>query len=163
VAVHPNGRILATAGDDKAVHLWTLPDCNYLGSLLGHSTRIQSLEYCRDGAGLLTSSSDLSVRLWEVASSSEVRHLRSHRAMVWGAQVSCWPNLVVTVSADRWVRAFRLDSGLLVGQAEAHEGWARALAMDPQHPFFATGGGDGKIRLWRIPDCLAETTTRPEI
>ena len=151
LALHPGGDLLATAGDDKAIHTWTLPDCHYQGSLLRHATRLQSLTYTRNGEGLLTSSSDLSVRLWDLNAQREIRILRGHRALVWSVQETCFPNLVVTVSADRWLRGFRLDAGLLVLQVEAHEGWVRGLAVDPVGPYLATGGADGKICLWGIP------------
>ena len=151
LAVHPDGQLLATAGDDKAIHFWTLPECHYQGSLLGNSTRIQSLSYLADGTGLLTGCSDLSVRLWELSSNLEIRSLRGHRAMVWAAQATCHSQLVVTASADHYLRAFQISSGRPVLQCEAHRGWVRALAVDPRLPLLASGGGDGKICLWAIP------------
>lgn len=149
LAINGAGQLLATAGDDKSVHLWSLPTGAYQGSLLGHAARIQGIDFMAEDTGLLTSCADMTVRAWELENKSEVRCLRGHKAMVWSAQSQ--QNLVLTASADRWLRAFSLDGGRLLLQVEAHEQWVRCLAHDPEAGLVVSGGGDGKLALWRIP------------
>lgn len=149
LAINGDGDILATAGDDKSVHLWSLPEAVYQGSLLGHSARIQAIDFMHGGAGILTSCADMTVRAWELEGKSEMRCLRGHKAMVWSA-LAC-DNLILTASADRSLRAFGLDGGRLLLQVEAHEQWVRCLAYDQSSGLVVSGGGDGKLALWRIP------------
>lgn len=153
LAIDATGKLLATAGDDKSVHLWSLPEGNYQGSLLGHNSRIQGLSFLRGDSGLLTCCADMTVRAWQLEDKQEIRCLRGHKAMIWSAFCSdAAPNLVLSASADRCLRAFRLDGGRLLLQSEAHEQWVRALASDPGRHLVVSGGGDGKICQWRIPD-----------
>ncbi|MFN8610088.1 MAG: serine/threonine-protein kinase [Vulcanimicrobiota bacterium] len=150
LAINGAGTLLATAGDDKSVHLWTLPGAAYQGSLLGHTARIQAIEFIREDSGLLTSCADMTVRAWDLESKGEVRCLRGHKAMIWSAEAH--GNLLLTASADRCLRAFGLDGGRLLLQVEAHEQWVRCLAYDPQAGLVVSGGGDGRLALWRIPE-----------
>lgn len=149
LAIHPDGTLLATAGDDKAVHLWNLPTGTYAGSLLGHQSRVQGVRFMREGTGLLTCCADMTVRAWELESKQEVRCLRGHRGMIWAAQAE--QDLVFTASADRCLRAFRLDGGRQLAQSEAHEQWVRCLAYDESERLLISGGGDGRICQWRLP------------
>lgn len=149
LAIDPDGNWLVTAGDDKAVHLWSLPEATYGGSLLGHSSRIQGVRFMHDGGGLLTCCADMTVRAWELEEKREVRCLRGHKGMIWTAEAR--QNLILTACADRCLRAFRLDGGRLLLQSEAHEQWVRCLVYDSTSHLVISGGGDGKICLWRLP------------
>lgn len=149
--VSPEGGLLATGADDKSIHLWRLPDGRFLRALSGHDKILQSVRFSPDGRLLISGSNDLSVRIWDLAAHMEMRHLKGHRGMVWDASFTSSPELVVTVSADRNLRAFRVDNGRCVFCSEAHEGWARALAVDMREPLVCTGGADGRVRVWKIP------------
>lgn len=147
----PDGHLLATGADDKAVHLWRLPDGRFLRALAGHDKLLQSVRFSPDGRLLITGSNDLSVRVWDLNAQMEMRILKGHRGMVWDASFTASPDVVVTVSADRCLRAFRIDNGRQFALSEAHEGWARAMAVCWTEPLVATGGADGHVRVWRIP------------
>lgn len=149
--ISPDGCLLATGADDKTINLWRLPDGRFLRSLSGHDKILQSVRFSPDGRLLISSSNDLSVRVWDLAAHMEMRNLKGHRGMVWDANFTSSPEVVVTVSADRCLRAYKVDSGRVLYCSEAHDGWARALAVDLREPLVATGGADGRLRVWRIP------------
>lgn len=146
--ISPDGVFLATAGDDKVIHFWRLPDGRFLRSLKGHDRIVQSVRFSPDGRILLSASNDLSVRLWELSVQQDLRHIKGHKGMVWEAVFTSSPEFVATVSADRCLRVFRVDNGRLQACSEAHEGWTRALAADLTRPLFVTGGADGYLRVW---------------
>lgn len=154
IDISPDGMLMASGADDKSIHLWRMPDGRFLRSLMGHDKLLQSLRFSPDGRLLLSGSNDMSVRLWDVSAQCEMRNLKGHRGMVWDAQFTHLPELIVSISADRCLRAFRVDNGRVVVSSEAHEGWARALAVDLLQPFLATGGADGYVRVWEIPRVL---------
>lgn len=152
MALHPSGELIVTGGDDRDLRIWKLPEAHCQATLVGHQKPVQCLRFNEEGDFLLSCSNDLSVKLWDMLTLKELRDFRGHRAMVWEAAFTNQPAQIVTTSADRCVRAFRIDSSRVSLCTVAHEVWTRALAADPRLPLVATGGGDGYIRVWQLPE-----------
>ncbi|WP_166831324.1 WD40 domain-containing protein [Thalassoroseus pseudoceratinae] len=64
VAFSADGKLLATAGEDQAIHLWNSENGNALESLAGHSGAVSSLRFL-DADRLLSVSADQTARVWD--------------------------------------------------------------------------------------------------
>jgi WD40 repeat protein len=67
VAVSPDGRWLATGGDDSLVTIWDFKTGKKLKTFGGHRGAISALRFSPDGAKLLSGSTDKSIRVWDLA------------------------------------------------------------------------------------------------
>jgi WD40 repeat protein len=75
VAFSPNGKVLASAGNDTTVRLWDTAGKN-LATLAGHTEPVYCVTFSPDGK-VLASAGDRTIRLWDVASGQSIKTLKS--------------------------------------------------------------------------------------
>ena len=112
-ALEPPAALLATAGDDEAILLWS-PGGRLVGTLRGHRRAVRSLARVTvDGRGLLASGSDdQTVRLWDPATRQCVATLTGH---LDGVDAVCPVTvddrpMLASGSRDRTVRLWDLST-----------------------------------------------------
>ncbi|XP_054861303.1 coronin-7-like isoform X1 [Amphiprion ocellaris] len=105
---------LAVAGDDAKIRVWQVPEGGLKETLTepelilqGHTEKIYSIKFHPLASGLLVSSSyDLSVRLWSLESGEQVKLLTGHQDQVFGLAWSPDGRLLATVCKDGKVRIY---------------------------------------------------------
>uniref|UniRef100_A0A672HYP2 Coronin n=1 Tax=Salarias fasciatus TaxID=181472 RepID=A0A672HYP2_SALFA len=107
-------RRLAVAGEDAKIRVWKVPEGGLKGTLTepelilqGHTEKIYSVKFHPLASGLLVSSSyDLSVRLWDLDRGEQVKLLTGHEDQVFGMAWSPDGKLLATVCKDAKVRIY---------------------------------------------------------
>lgn len=120
----PGTHLLVTSTNRGTVHLWqlTLQDgaedtVTFLQSVQGHDDIVTSAVFAPHGRALLTTSDDLSARLWPLITvkglpAIDTQHalvLRGHRAALRHAAFSPDSRTVVTVANDQMAYVWRMD------------------------------------------------------
>ena len=62
----PDGRYLATAGEDLAINLWDLGSGKRIKKMTGHTSSIYSLSFSAESSLLVSGGADWTVRCWDV-------------------------------------------------------------------------------------------------
>jgi WD40 repeat protein len=76
LAFAPDGKTIASGGEDATIRLWDAATGRQLRVLQGHEFRVHSLAFAPDGKTLASAGHDKTVRLWDVATGQLVRTLQ---------------------------------------------------------------------------------------
>jgi serine/threonine protein kinase/WD40 repeat protein len=66
LAVSPDGRILASGGDDRTIYLWEIPTGRILARWHAHDAGVTALAFSPDNKTLISAAADGSVKLWDL-------------------------------------------------------------------------------------------------
>jgi RNA polymerase sigma factor (sigma-70 family) len=149
-AFSPDGRALASGGQDGVIHLWNPATGEEVRHLAGHPGGTLALAFAPDGRRLVSGGQDWVVRVWDVATGEELRQLPGSLHVVPAVAFSPDGQVIASGSDDFRVRLWDADTGRDLYPTAEHQGWIHALEFSPDGKTVAAGGLDGLIRLWDV-------------
>ncbi len=153
LAFAPDGKTLASGGQDNVVMIWNIADGTRAGELRGHASYVQSCDYSPDGQLLLSGGRDGQLKLWRPSTYGESRSLATDRgaARVMAARFSKDGSHIVVADKNRTASLW--DVATLQRQqvfAEGHDFLASAGRFFADGSRLATAAGDGTVRIWDV-------------
>jgi WD40 repeat protein len=151
VAISPDGKTLASAGDDRVLSLWNLADASLRATWVGHDAVPHGLAFSPDNKLLASAGQDGTIRLWEAATGKPVRTLHVYGEDLWGVAFSPDGSLLASCGVDGVVRLWEVATGKLQRVLRGHVGGVPRLAFSPDGKLLATAGhNDRSVRLWDV-------------
>ncbi len=117
-AVSPDGRMVATGGQDGVVRLWEIASGKERRAMYGDIASVGAVAFSTDGALLATGSNNGFIRLWDVASGHRLHSFDGHRGAVIAAAFAQRDSALITASADGTALIWDLPALLEAGRSK---------------------------------------------
>jgi WD40 repeat protein/serine/threonine protein kinase len=148
VAFSPDGKALASAGQDRMVRLWEVATGRLLGTFQGHRDEVNGVAFSPDGKALATASEDRTVRLWDVGTQQETHRFAALPDEAVNVAFAPDGKVLAASGADGIVRFWDLPSGRDRRPLKAGKGRIEFLSFSPDGRLLATAAESAAV--WEL-------------
>jgi WD40 repeat protein len=147
-AFSPDGKVLALASSN-GITLWRVEDQQII--IVISNFEVKDMIFSADGQMLITNGGEEGdeIRFWDVATGKLLRRLTWHTWVVLALGLSSKGDRLVSGSADRTIKLWRMEDGSLIGSLFGYTGEVTSVAFSPDDKFVISGGEDG-IAVWNV-------------
>ncbi len=147
-AFHPNGYILASAGQDWEISIWDLRTKQKIKVLKGHQDNVNDCQFSPDGKRLISASSDNSIRVWDLSSGTSIFTLQDHRETVETCSYSPNGKFFVSAGNDNNIIIYNAQDAEKIVTLTGHLGRVLTCQFAADNTHLVSVGEDNKLKLW---------------
>jgi WD40 repeat protein len=116
-------------------------------TLTGHSHFVMSCSFAPDGATILSSSFDCTMKLWSTTTGQHLRTLAGHSGYVSSCSFSPSGRDVYSASDDGTLMMWTTATGQLSGIIDTYVPYSICASSDEK---YIVSGHDGVVKTWHI-------------
>jgi eukaryotic-like serine/threonine-protein kinase len=158
MALSPDGKLVATCGDDTTARIWNADTGALVATCLGHKSKVVAVSFSPDGSRLVSTSADATVRQWAVRTGREVEPpYDRHSGDVITAAYSGDGQWIASAGIDRTLRVWQAKGREDIAILNGHTGTVTSVAFDESGRRLASisgrtrvATGDGIVLGWEV-------------
>jgi len=131
VAFDPEGKILASGGDDNTVKIWSLSSGENIKTLNFHERLVRSVVFHPSGKTLASGSVDGHVGLWDVRSGKLLHSMGEQEDHVWSVAYDPLGEMLATGGYANGVKIWSSSSGVLINHILPGQFHVFSVAFNP--------------------------------
>lgn len=148
---HPEGEILASAGYDRGIRIWSVyGECDNIAKLSGHHGAVMDLQWNTAGDYLYTASTDRTLGIWDAEYGVKIKKLKGHQSFVNCCSVARrGPQLISSGSDDGTVMVWdhRKKSPIHTFQNTYQ---VTTVSFSDTAEQVISGGIDNDVKVWDL-------------
>ncbi|MBI3817254.1 MAG: protein kinase [Planctomycetes bacterium] len=147
-------RVALSAGEPRVatlttdVKLWRAASTRELEPWLGHTQKIEKMQWNEDGTRFTSASRDNTARLWDTASGHLIKTYIGSSQWIHTAALSRDDAWIATGGMDKKLRLYRTDSEQPEAVMEGHAAPINQIGFSPDGGRIVSSGADGISRIW---------------
>lgn len=145
-----SGKVVATAGDDKKVNLWTVPRYNCVLRLHGHTTPIDTVKFNQSEDLLASGSNSGAVKLFDLEAAKVLRTLNGHKASIRCIDFHPYGDFIASGSCDNTIKLWDSRKRSCINTYRGHDQKVNSIRFSPDGRWIVSGGDDGSVKLWDL-------------
>jgi WD40 repeat protein/serine/threonine protein kinase len=142
------GDLLAAAGPEHTVKVWSASTGKLLHTLRGHTEKIADLAFRSDGKRLASVSADQTARVWDTNTGKLLRSLTPHQGKLFGVSFSPDGLRLATAGEDSTVKLWDAHTFQEQRTLLGHKSSVLTVAFTPDSKQLVSGSLDRTIKLW---------------
>jgi cytochrome c len=157
-----DGKVVIAGASDGELTLWRVADGTRLLAISGHDFAVTGIDHAADGDLVATSSTDETVRLWDLetaganGSSEPIATLYGHAGPVLTVDLSADGAFVASGGVDGTVRVWRRGDGDRLKVFARHRGPVWSVTFAPDGKTLLSGGADGLVLTYDLSEADGE-------
>ncbi len=149
LSVNPDNTLLAAGETNNLARIWDIATQEQRYEL-AHNGVVYHVVFSADGARLLTSSEDRSIRIWDTNTFTLMSRLDGHNRDVFDAEFSPDGSLIASASLDGTIRVWDVARSAEIQLLSGHQGGVTTIEFSPDGRTLFSGGVDGTVRVWSL-------------
>jgi WD40 repeat protein len=151
VAFSHNGGLMAAAGRNGKVRVWSVSDGHVQQEISTEGRRIRTLAFSPDSSRIAVAGDGQTVDIFDAATGESIMKLPARPAKVYSL-VFLDSQHLATGGSDNRVAVWDLDSKEAAAELVGHTGTVAALACDATGKVLVSGSYDTTLRIWNLAD-----------